>query len=328
MSGTAHAHHHSHEQQGHSLGLHRHDDRGGLSRPARRDAESRSREKRNLLISLSIAAVVMVAEVVGGLLTNSLALLSDAGHMLTDASAVLLSLIALSLATRPKDERRTYGFHRLEILAALFNAVILVVLAGFIFYHAYERFLAPPVVDALPMLGWATLGLLANVVAVYFLAQSRESLNARAAFLHVLFDGISSIFVVGGGIAMYLTGWFLLDPILSCVLALLITVSAIRLGREAMHILLEGVPREIDLEAVRRTIAKVPGICEVHDLHIWCITSGLTALSAHLVVTQETLLKSDQILAAVNHEIRAHFDIGHSTLQIESGDCTHPDGVC
>jgi cobalt-zinc-cadmium efflux system protein len=319
---------HPQEPGGLSLGLHRHEGISRPSRPSHRDAASRSREKRNLLVSLVIAVVVMIAEVVGGLLTNSLALLSDAGHMLTDASAVLLSLIAHALATRPKDERRTYGFHRLEILAALLNAGILVVLAGFIFYHAYERFLEPPVVDALPMLGWAILGLVANGVAVFFLAQSRESLNARAAFLHVLFDGLSSVFVVGGGIAMYFTGWFLLDPILSCVLALLIAVSAVRLGREAMHILLEGVPREIDLEAVRRAIASVPGVCGVHDLHIWSITSGLTALSAHLMVTPENLHQSDEILAAVNQEIRARFDIGHSTLQIESGACTNPDGVC
>jgi cobalt-zinc-cadmium efflux system protein len=293
-----------------------------------RNAASRAREKRNLVISLCIAIGVMIAEVVGGFLTNSLALLSDAGHMLTDASAVLLSLLALSFATLPRDCKRTFGFHRLEILAALANGILLVGLAVAIFYGAAERFREPPVVDALPMLGWALVGLLANGVAITILAQSRESLNARSALLHVLFDGISSVFVVGGGIAMHFTGWYLLDPILSCVLATLILVSSVRLAREASHILLEAVPREIDLEEVRRVIAEVPGVCAVHDLHIWAITSGMSALSAHIVVRPENLGRNDDILAAVNRRIRDHFPIEHSTLQVESDSFEHVDEVC
>lgn len=296
--------------------------------PRRRDTATRARERRNLLVSLAIAAAVMVAEIVGGLLTNSLALLSDAGHMATDASAVLLALIALSFAVRPKDKQRTYGFHRLEIIAALLNCFILIALAGFLFYQAYLRFLDPPAVDALPMLGWALVGLVANAVAIYFLAQSRESLNARAAWLHVLYDGVSSLFVVGGGIAMYATGWFLLDPILSCVLAVLITVSSVRLGREAMHILLESVPREIDLDRVAAVIAEVPGVQAVHDLHIWAITSDMSALSAHLVVVREMLGRSDEILEVVNRRIRENFPIRHSTLQIESDAYRHVEDIC
>lgn len=300
----------------------------GLPRPVVRDAASRAREKRNLFISLGIAAAIMVAEVVGGLLTNSLALLSDAGHMLTDASAVGLSLVALSLALRPRDHRRTYGYHRLEILAALFNGLFLVGLSVTILYHAYERFSAPPKVDALPMLGWASLGLVANVVAVYFLSQSRESLNTRAAFLHVLFDTISSVFVVAGGVVMYYTEWYLLDPILSCLLATLILVSSIRLGREAMHVLLEGVPTELDLQQVQGVIEQVDGVKAVHDLHVWSITSGMRVLSAHVVVTEDRLGRNDEILRAVKRRLCDDFGIDHTTIQIESESYEHVHPVC
>jgi cobalt-zinc-cadmium efflux system protein len=293
-----------------------------------RDEATRLRERRNLLVSLAIAVAVMGAEVVGGLLTNSLALLSDAGHMLTDASALVLSLVALSLARRLKDKRRTFGFHRLEILAALFNGLLLVALAASIYYHAYQRLLAPPQVKALPMIGWAVAGLVANAVAIYFLSQSRESLNARSAMLHVIFDGISSVFVIGGGVAMHFTGWFLLDPILSLALATLILLSSFRLAREATHVLLESVPREIDIEDVRRAIAEVPGVRAVHDLHVWAITSGMWALSAHIVVPEEVLPRSDGLLCAVKMGLRDRFAIEHSTLQIESEAYEHQENVC
>jgi cobalt-zinc-cadmium efflux system protein len=299
-----------------------------LPRAGSRDPASRAREKRALYMSLGLAFAIMILEVVGGLLTNSLALLSDAGHMLTDASAMLLSILACSFATRPKDKHRTYGFHRLEILAALANGLILVGLAVTIFYQAYERFLDPPVVDALPMIGWAAVGLVANCVAIYFLAKSRESLNTHSAFLHVLFDTISSVFVIGGGVAMYFTGWFLLDPILSCVLGLLIIYSSVRLGWEATHILLEGVPKGIDVEKVRHAMEEVPGVCAVHDLHIWSITSGMSALSAHVVVRRDALGDTDSILAAVNRHLRLHFPIEHSTLQIESEHYEHVESIC
>ena len=294
----------------------------------RRDAVSRAREKRSLLWSLGISVVMMVGEVVGGLLTNSLALLTDAGHMFTDSSSVLLSFVALSLATRPIDRQRTYGFYRLEILAAFLNALLLVGLALTVFWHAYGRFREPPVVDALPMLGWAAAGLLANLVSVWLLSRSRDSLNSRSAFLHVLFDTISSVFVVAGGIVMYYTGWFWLDPLLSCLLGVLILVAGVRLLWEAGHILIEGVPREIDIEDVRRSIGETPGVCAVRDLHVWSITSGLCALSAHLVVDADSLGRNDAILCAVNERLRLRFRIEHTTLQIQSDGYEHVGGTC
>ena len=279
--------------------------------------ERRRRERRALGAAAIIAVMVMAAEVVGGLLTNSLALLSDAGHMLTDASAVMLSLVALTFADRPRRGRWTFGYHRLEILAAFVNALLLFGLAVGVGYHAVTRLITPQVVDALPMLGWAAVGLAANVVSMIVLARAHGGLNTRSAYLHVLFDTISSVLVIVGGVVMYYTAWFWLDGALSLVLAGFIVVSARRVGWEAATVLLEAAPVGLDVEAVRGHLLGWPGIAAVRDLHVWSLTCGVNALTGHVQVDAAGDADRDALLRLLSQSLRARFPIGHVTLQVE-----------
>jgi len=218
---------------------------------------------------------VMLAEITGGILSNSLALLGDAGHMLVDALALGLSLIALHLATRPATTKRTYGLHRAEIIATLANGVSLILIAAYIFYEAYQRFNNPPVVKTPIMLAVAVVGLVANLLTIRLLHGSRHSnLNVRAAFFHVLGDTLSSVGVVIGGIIIAITGWRIIDPIIAIMIGIIILSGAVNLVRESVEILLEVTPKHISVDRVTETIMSVPGVSEIHDLHIWTITSG------------------------------------------------------
>ena len=225
-----------------------------------------------------LTAVILVAEVVGGYLSNSLALLADAGHMLTDVLAVGLAYLALGLAIRPATETKTYGWYRLEVLAALVNGVTLVVMSLFIFWESYERFYEPPEISTGTMLVVATIGLLANSLGLVFLSGHGGSLNMRGAYLHILGDLLSSVAVVAGGLFMLLTGNYLVDPILSILIGAIIIFSAYRLLRESVDVLLEAIPSGMELEEVGRSIAEIEGVIGVHDLHIWSLTSGMNAM--------------------------------------------------
>ncbi|HEX9897525.1 MAG TPA: cation diffusion facilitator family transporter [Dehalococcoidales bacterium] len=281
---------------------------------------------RGLVIALGIVIVMMVVEVVGGLLSNSLALIGDAGHMFVDALALSLSLFALTLARRPATATRTYGFHRVEIMAALVNGAILAVVAAFIFYKAYQRFQNPPEIHSGLMLVIAILGLLANLAGILLLRRNRHvSLNIRAAFFHILGDTISSVGVITASIIISLTGWTYADPIIAIVISIIILTGAVQLLRESSDILLEAVPKHIEMDKVIQMMKNVEGVDSIHDLHIWTITSGIFAMSAHVVVQDVMVSRTREILDTVNRELAKHFDITHTTLQLECGqgeNCT------
>lgn len=279
--------------------------------------EHRPQTKGRLLATLAMTVLIMVAEAVGGWVSGSLALLADAGHMLTDALALLVAFAAVALSSLPADDRRTYGYRRLEILAALFNGVALVVLSGSIAMEAFERWQAPREIDSVVMGVVAGIGLVANLIGLFLLGGHRGNLNVRAAFLHILGDTLSSVGVLVSAGLIALTGWTRLDAIVSMGIAVVIVITSISLLREVIEVLLEAAPRGIETDEVRRAICSVDGVNGVFDLHIWSITSGLPALSAHVVVT-DPAADRDAILIHIHEMLRERFHIDHSTLQLEA----------
>ena len=292
------------------------------------NAHGRGAEARSLLLALGLALGIMLIEFVGGSISHSLALRADAGHMLTDASTLLLTLAALWLSGRPADDRRTYGYYRLEILAAAVNGMALAGIAVLVLLSAWHRFKVHTPVDAGTMLIAATAGLLANLGGYFLLSRHRHhSLNVRAARWHLLGDVLSSLGVVTAAVAISLTHFYLLDPILSVGIALLIVYGAARLLAEAVDILLEAVPRHLDLAEILLALQRAEGVRAVHDLHLWTISSGRYALSAHLVVGGGDITRCDSILSAVKTDLERSFGIAHTTLQIESDAYRHVEEV-
>jgi cobalt-zinc-cadmium efflux system protein len=281
---------------------------------------SRSGEKKSLLLALFLTASIMVLEFFGGIFSNSIALISDAGHMLTDTLALALSLFAVIFATRPATAKKTYGYYRLEILAALLNGVILTVIALVIFYKAYLRILSPQAIKAEILLSVAFVGLLANIIGLFILHKKRSNLNVRGAFLHILGDTLSSIGVIIGGIIILLTGWVKVDAIIGIVIGAVIIYGSFRLIKESVDILLEAAPSGIETLQVSEAMKTIEGIKEVHHLHIWCITTGLIALSGHIVLEKPFLAASDDILKRIREMLHDRFQINHATIQIESED--------
>jgi cobalt-zinc-cadmium efflux system protein len=278
---------------------------------------------RPLKIALTLVVVIMVLEFVGGILSNSLALIGDAGHMLVDTLALSLSLFAMRIAQRPATSRKTYGYRRAEIMAALTNGSILVLLSAFIFYEAYQRLFNPPQVDIPPMLSIAAIGLIANLAGMLLLRRARRAnLNIRAAFWHIFGDTISSVGVIIAGIIILFTGWYIADPAIAVVIGGIILWGAVQIIRESSDILLESVPKHIQVDKVIESIKSTPGVQDVHDIHIWTITSGLYALSAHLLIDDQKISRSAEILESVNRHLAQRFDIKHTTLQLECENCT------
>lgn len=288
------------------------------SLPGEGQAGDRRRRRGRLLAALAITLVFFVVELAGGIIANSLALIADAGHMLADSTSLIICVAAATLADRRGGERRTWGFHRVEILAALANGLILLFLAAQICQGAVKRIWTPAEVEGLTMLVVAAIGLVANLVGMALLGGHAHDLNVRGAVLHMLGDTLSSVGVIAGGLLIYFFGWTFVDPILGVAIAAVITVNAVRLIREAVHILLEGVPRNLDYRAIETTVGGVPGVKAVHDLHVWTITSGFDALSAHVVVDPCSTGEGDSILRAVNDALREKFGITHATIQLES----------
>jgi cobalt-zinc-cadmium efflux system protein len=300
----------------------------GHERAHQEGAHGAGASLRRLAVSLALTAAIMLAEAVGGWLSDSLALLSDAAHMLTDAGALGLALVAALLATRRADDKRTFGYRRAEVLAAQVNVGALVVLAVWIAWEAVGRLRAPHAAIDLPLMAVvASIGLVANLAILWFLHQER-SLNARSAFLHVLSDTFSSVAILAGAAAMArFPGLWWVDAALSLGIAALILWGAGRLVFEITDILMEGVPRHLDLSAVTRLIESAEGILAVHDLHIWTISSGMYALSAHLVVEADAMGRNDEILTEVKSALRRACGIDHTTLQIESAEYAHVDDI-
>jgi cobalt-zinc-cadmium efflux system protein len=282
-----------------------------------------------LLITLGITIVVMVAEIIGGLLSNSLALVGDAGHMLVDALALGLSLFALNLDRRPSTTTRTFGYHRIEIMAALANGSVLVLLSAFIIFEAYQRLLHPPEVKTPLMLVIAVIGLVANLAGTVLLSRgSKSSLNIKGAFWHVFGDAISSVGVIVAALVINFTGWALADPIVAIVISIIILWGAIRLVRDSADILMEAVPKRINVETMVDELKKIPGVKEIHDIHVWTITSGIVALSAHLMIEDQMVSMSTDVRDSVNHMLAERYQIKHTTLQLECARCEScPVGV-
>lgn len=278
------------------------------------------KNKRSLAIVLALTGAYLLSEVVGGLMTHSLALLADAGHMLTDVAGLALALLAIRFAERPATPERTYGYYRLEILAALTNGVVLIAISLYILYEAYERFLHPPKVQSGAMLAIAFVGLVVNLLGIYLLrAASEESLNMKAAYFEVFYDMLASVGVIAAGIIMLTTGWYYADPLISAGIGLFILPRTWLLLRDAVGVLLEGTPADVNLTALRETIQSVAGVADVHDLHVWSLTSGVNAMSVHTVLADHAL--HDEVLAAVRQQVTSEFKIVHATVQVECKGC-------
>ncbi len=314
---------HSHsEHRPHDHGHDGHDHHGHDHALEEGPRQAPAEGKRDLLIALSITVLMMVAEVIGGLLSNSLALLSDAGHMLTDNLALLLSFFAMKFATLPATERKTWGFYRLEILAALLNGIVLVLLSLYIMYEAYLRMLHPQPVQGMLMLIIAVIGLVANIAGAFILIRHRDTnLNIRGAFLHIVGDALSSVGVIIGGIIILYTGWYLIDPILSMMISLVIIYGSWALVKESVNILLEAVPGHIDIDNVAAEMAKIRGVREAYHIHAWTITSGVYAMSAHVLIDDQMVSGSKDIIEEIKDMLSEKFNVLHSTIQLECDKC-------
>jgi len=264
----------------------------------------------------------MIAEIVGGFLANSLALLSDAGHMVTDILAISLSIVALRFAQKPPTSSKTYGFYRLEILAAFFNGLLLLFISFYIFYEAYHRFLHPEEIKGLFMLAVAVVGLLANGVGIIILSRSaHRSLNVKSAFFHIVGDTISSVGVIIGSLIILHTGWYMVDSLISVLIGMLILRGAYALVKESIDIFLEATPKDVDVDKMLDDLRKIEGVKEVHHLHLWTITSGIYAMSAHVLIEDLLTSKSALILNEAETLLHDKYSIEHSTIQFESESC-------
>lgn len=278
-----------------------------------------SQSWRRLSLVLVLTAIYMVAEMLAGWWTGSLALLADAGHMLTDVAALVLALIAVWFGSRPATSSKTFGYYRLEIIAALVNGVALIVISLLIFYGAYQRWLSPPVVRTGPMIVVAVGGLIVNLVSAWILHRHDEvDLNLRGVWLHVIGDALGSVAAILAGALMALFGWYAADPLFGVIISLLIIWGSVRLIREATNVLLEGTPAHINLAAVEDAILNTTGVDDVHDLHVWTITSGRDALSAH-VIHDHSISQSD-LLKELRIKLQDRFGVDHLTIQMETSD--------
>lgn len=285
------------------------------------DDGGRSIRRKRLGIALCLTLSFFVLEVVGGIISGSLALLADAFHMFTDVAGLVLSYAAMSLADRPPTGRHSFGLYRAEILAAFINAQLLLVISGYILFEAYRRFREPRVVETGLMLVVAAGGLVSNLIAMKILRTGQgESLNVRAAHLEVVTDMLSSLGVIGAALLMRPTGWYWLDPAVSAAIGLVILPRTLSLLRDSSHILLEGTPGEVDLDILRRRLLSLSGVEEVHDMHLWTLTSGVHSASVHIRAAADR--PREEILSAVRKLLEEHAVVDHATVQVEtsSGD--------
>ncbi len=279
----------------------------------------RAKEKGRLKLVIYITGITMIIEVIGGVISGSLALISDAGHMFTHAFALLISLVAIVLASKPADMRKTFGYYRIEILAALFNSIMLFFIMGWIFYEGYQRIIHPMPIRVTEMLIVSTVGLIVNIVCAFILVGvSKEDLNVRSAFVHMIGDTASSVGIILGAVIILNTGWTIIDPILSVLIGVVILIWAWNLARESLHILLEAVPRKVNVEKVKEEILKFKGVMEITDLHIWTITSNMYSLMAHIQVEDGRISERKILIGDINQMLNHKFDIVHTSLQFEA----------
>lgn len=282
---------------------------------------------RNLRIALALTALYMIAEFVGGWLANSLALIADAGHMLTDVAALSLTLAAIWFASRPATAQKTFGYYRLEILAAFVNGIALVLLSLFVIYEAYERFYAPPAVKGAELTVIAFGGLAVNLIAAYLLHSDHEhDLNMRGAWLHVMGDALGSVAAIIAGVLIYAFGWLWADAVSSVLISLIIIVGSWNLIKESVNVLLEGTPAHINLKAVEETLRATEYVSDVHDLHVWTITSGMEALSVHIIHQKE--ISQAELLKTLRTKLHDEFGIDHLTIQTEMLEDNQKEHPC
>ena len=300
---------HSHGHEGHDHGQDRH-------------GHEKAAQGGKMLVALLLTAATLVAEIVGGILTGSLALLSDAAHVFLDIFALALSYGAIRLATRPPSARHSYGFFRMKVLAAFVNGASLLVVSIEIFREGITRLANPAPVVALPMLVVATIGLAANlIVALVLGGHDHEDLNARAAFLHVIGDALSSVGVIVAGLIIAFTGWYWVDPVASLLIGIIIITGSFRVLKEAIHLLNEGAPEGAGSDEVGEAIAGVPGVLGVHDAHVWSLDPSYRLLSAHVVLEDLLLSRSETIMTGIKKVLDEKFEIEHTTIQFECSNC-------
>jgi cobalt-zinc-cadmium efflux system protein len=278
---------------------------------------------KRLIFAIALTSITLVAEIIGGIWSNSLALLSDAGHVFLDLFALLLSLGAIKLAAQPPTESHSYGLHRAEVLAGLINGLTIFIMAIGILYEGSRRLISPEEVKTTPMFVIAVLGLIANLLAAKGLhGHSHDDLNVRSAFLHVIGDAAASVGVIVGALLMHYTGWYQADPIISIGIGLLILVGSGRVLREAVHILMEGVPRGMSVEQVAAKIRGIEGVLDIHHLNIWTVCSHILALSAHIEIDPAYEGERSRLLHTIEHELQHTFHITHTTIQLDCSTCT------
>jgi len=283
-------------------------------------------EKR-LILSFGITFLILLAEVVGGLMSNSLALLSDAGHVLTDAFALGLSIIASRISRRPSDYRATYGYQRVGLLAAVINGLSLLAISGFIFYEAYHRFVAPPRIDTFLMLGTAAFGLAGNVLMAFIIGHEHEDLNIKSAWLHVLGDTLSSVGVMVSGAIIYFTGWGYADPIASVIIGTVIISGGARVVKEAAVIFLEMSPAGLHAEEIAKKLCGMPDVMGVHDVHLWSVAHERVAFTAHIWVHDQKLSEVESIRKKIE-ALLSEMGIGHVIIQFECAECAENELYC
>jgi cobalt-zinc-cadmium efflux system protein len=286
----------------------------------------KSPEKR-LVWSLVVTLVILTGEVIGGILSNSLSLLSDAGHVLTDAFALGLSLIAALIMKRPSDYRATYGYQRIGLLAALLNGASLVVMAVFIFVETYKRLKSPPEVNSSLMLVIAAAGFAGNLIMAFILSRGHKDLNIKSAWLHVIGDTVSSAGVIIAGLIIQFTGWALADPIASGLVGIMIIIGGGRVIKEALWIFLELSPIGFHAEEMSALISEIPGVVCVHDVHVWSIGHGIPAFSAHVQVSDQKISEADAVRKEIEHKL-LHLGIRHSVIQMECAECEANGTYC
>lgn len=283
-------------------------------------------EKR-LILSFGITFLILLAEVVGGLMSNSLALLSDAGHVLTDAFALGLSIIASRISRRPSDYRATYGYQRVGLLAAVINGLSLLAISGFIFYEAYHRFVAPPRIDTFLMLGTAAFGLAGNILMAFIIGHEHEDLNIKSAWLHVLGDTLSSVGVMVSGAIIYFTGWGYADPIASVIIGTVIISGGARVVKEAAVIFLEMSPAGLHAEEIAKKLCGMPDVMGVHDVHLWSVAHERVAFTAHIWVHDQKLSEVESIRKKIE-ALLSEMGIGHVIIQFECAECAENELYC
>lgn len=286
--------------------------------------------KKVLLISFFIIASYMIVEVIGGFVTNSLALLSDAGHMFSDAVSLGIALVAFTYGAKVASRSKTFGYKRFEILAAVLNGVTLILIALFIFYEAIQRFANPPEVATTGMLIVSSIGLAVNILVAWIMMRGgdvEDNLNMRGAFLHVISDMLGSVGAIIAALFIMFFGWGWADPLASVIVAVLVLRSGYYVTKSGLHVLMEGTPQNVDMDDIIQTIQQIPDVESIHDLHIWSITSGLNALSCHIVVDdQMTIAESGQLLRKIEHDLE-HKNIQHVTIQLETSAHQHNDSI-